>query len=606
MRGSIVLVGSLLLAACARGTCCPRVPAGVAPSPSLVGVAPAAPLGSAARAPAIPSPSVARSATPAPASGSTEAAVADFRARLEAAAKTENRTEDIAALVRAHPSEAAKLDLETWAGVAPGALLVYDLRPFLDRSSDAAVTMMPFGSGAPSGAGDGGSVVRVAMALLPSAFGTTRPAFVLREDGFVLVADESHHAAVAAALDRVAVVGGGHVRVRCVAVDDPERVASELGIVPPAPNPDPAAPLTAMGKVVSPLETVTDEQWTLVAAHRVDALMSVDAVAGSLRGSKRTTTMSYLQDFDVKEGGACFADPIIGSLEAGFAVNAYVAPVATPKEVDLRFEWTRVVAPMPTFKTTLACAHVAPGGVAPSLVIDLPELRAVNGDVLLPARVGAGAFVRIGAIMGVLARVESVTAGSEPKPAWRRVHPSPLAAVLGLPGVPAQHFLDMHVRAWRVGATEPTELTAPKMLSLEAQRSTVSILEQMSYIADFDVEVSQGSYIADVIVGTLETGLTIGARVLSQPDGTVAIDGTLAVADVLRPFRRTTISLGVGTPVTIDLPTTRQATESFRVIAKEGEPSALSMSVPTEGGPTRIEVTIVWRRHLEGVSPGPK
>ncbi len=598
----VLLVGPLLLAACARGTCRPCLPACEAPAPAVVAVA-AAPSPATLAAPRSVNPIA---ATPAPSSAPTAATVADFRAKVEAAAKAEGRVAAIAALMSAHPAEARALELEAWAAAAPEGVLVYDLRPFLDGGSDASVGMVPLGSGVPAPEGAQGRLTRVAMGVLPAAFGGAAPSFVLRDDGLVIAADESHRAAVEAALDRVALVGGGHVRVRCVAVDDPDRVASELGIASPAPSVDPAAPLTAVGKVVSPLETVTDAQWARAAAHRVDAPMAIDAVAGSMRGSKRSTTTSYVQDFDVKPGASGIADPIIGSLEAGFAVNAYLASVATPKEVDLRFEWTRVVAPMKTFRTTLASAHVAPGGVAPSFEIDLPELRAVNGDVLLPARLGAGAFVRIGAIVGVLARVEAVTAGSEPKPAWRRVHPAPLAAALALPATAAQHFLDIRVRSRRVGADAPTEVSAPKLLVLEGQGATISILEQQAYVADFDVEVSQDSFIADPIVKSLQTGLTIGARVLTGPDGTGVIDGTVAVADVVRPYRRTTTSLGVGAPVTIDLPTTRQAVESFRVVAREGAPSTLSLSVPTDAGPTQIDVEIVWRRYVEGTPPAAK
>ncbi len=598
MRRIVVFVGPLLLAACARGTCCPcegveRPVVGVAPMPAAMTQA----------APRIVNPVA---STPAVSAAPTTGAMADFRAKVEVAAKGDGRVAAIAALMGAHPTEARALDLEAWAAAAPEGVLVYDLRPFLDGGSDEDVAMAPLGEGVPAPRGAPGRLTRVAMAIFPAAFGGAVTPFVQRDDGLVIAADESHRAAVEAALDRVAVVGGGHVRVRCLAVDDPERVASELGIAPPVPNVDPAAPLTAVGKTISLVEHLTDEQWARAAAHRVDAPVSVDAVAGSMRGSKRSTTTSYVQDFDVKEGKGCIADPVIGNLEAGFALNAYLAPVAAPKEVGLRFEWSRLRTPVETFRTTLACAHVAPGGTAPAVEIDLPELRVVSGDALLPAKVGAGAFVRIGAIVGVLARVEAVTSGPEPKPAWRRVHPAPLAAVLALPATPAQHFLDFQVRSRRPGAAEPTVLSAPKLLVLEGQDATVSMGKGMSYIADVDVEGSQDAVIADPIIASVETGLTIGARVLSRADGTAIIDGTVTLADVSMPLRRKTMSLGLGAPVTIDLPTTRQAVESFRVVAREGEPSTLSLSVPTDAGPTQVDVEIVWRRHVAGTPPATK
>jgi hypothetical protein len=156
-----------------------------------------------------------------------------------------------------------------------------------------------------------------------------------------------------------------------------------------------------------------------------------------------------------------------------------------------------------------------------------------------------------------------------------------------------------------MGADAPTEVSAPAARARRAGGDDLPV-KGMSYIADFDVEVAQDSFIADPIIASLETGLTIAARVHSRPDGTATIDGTVTVTDVSTPLRRKTLSLGVGAPVQIELPTTRQAVESFRAAVREGEPSTLSLSVPTDAGPAQIDVEIVWRRHLEGVSPAGK
>src|SRR5690606_34048910 len=122
----------------------------------------------------------------------SSAAVAEFRAKVEAAAKGEGRVAAIAALMHAHPAEARALDLETWAAAAPEGVLVYDLTPFLVGGSDESVALLALDTDVAAPGGEDGRLTRVAMGVMPTAFGGAGATFVVRDDGIVIAADEIH------------------------------------------------------------------------------------------------------------------------------------------------------------------------------------------------------------------------------------------------------------------------------------------------------------------------------------------------------------------------------------------------------------------------------
>ncbi|MHC4959449.1 MAG: hypothetical protein ACYTGN_13870 [Planctomycetota bacterium] len=76
------------------------------------------------------------------------------------------------------------------------------------------------------------------------------------------------------------------------------------------------------------------------------------------------------------------------------------------------------------------------------------------------------------------------------------------------------------------GWLETVEVTtAPALTCRNGQRADVSVLEQVSYIADFDIEVAKGKLIADPVVKTIDVGERISLRPFVKRIGIrVAVD----------------------------------------------------------------------------------
>jgi hypothetical protein len=58
------------------------------------------------------------------------------------------------------------------------------------------------------------------------------------------------------------------------------------------------------------------------------------------------------------------------------------------------------------------------------------------------------------------------------------------------------------------------------------QRANLTVVNQLSYIQDFDVEVAQTSFIADPIVGVLQEGVVQSVRVLATEQTFYTVERT--------------------------------------------------------------------------------
>jgi len=100
-----------------------------------------------------------------------------------------------------------------------------------------------------------------------------------------------------------------------------------------------------------------------------------------------------------------------------------------------------------------------------------------------------------------------------------------------------------------------TLLTAPRITVHNTQRAHVSVLNELSYIRDFEVSTATGVAVADPVVDIIRDGIVLDVRPTISADRryvTLELRPTLAV--LLRPIPTFTTSLGVGTPVAIQTP----------------------------------------------------
>ncbi len=116
---------------------------------------------------------------------------------------------------------------------------------------------------------------------------------------------------------------------------------------------------------------------------------------------------------------------------------------------------------------------------------------------------------------------------------------------------------------------DQTLVNAPRLTIYNRQRANLSIVNQVSYVKDYDVEVAQTAFIADPLVDVVQDGLTLDVRpTVSFDRKWVKLDLQPTVATLLRPIRTFETNLsGLTVPVVIELPevTTRTAQTSVNV-----------------------------------------
>ncbi len=100
-------------------------------------------------------------------------------------------------------------------------------------------------------------------------------------------------------------------------------------------------------------------------------------------------------------------------------------------------------------------------------------------------------------------------------------------------------------------------LTAPRVASFEGQEASISVLNQTSYVQDYDVEVGMGgSQIADPIIGMVADGATLRLKA-HRLGAELWVDVHLDLAELVRPIAEASIVLADGLrggPVRIQLP----------------------------------------------------
>lgn len=116
------------------------------------------------------------------------------------------------------------------------------------------------------------------------------------------------------------------------------------------------------------------------------------------------------------------------------------------------------------------------------------------------------------------------------------------------------------------------ELTAITLSAQNTQRAYATMLNQITYVQDFDVEVALASIIADPIVGVVSDGVVLDVRpTISQNRRYILLELRPTVATLLRPMTEFTSSLaGLTTPVTLQLPELQVASANTTAVVPDG------------------------------------
>jgi tetratricopeptide (TPR) repeat protein len=116
--------------------------------------------------------------------------------------------------------------------------------------------------------------------------------------------------------------------------------------------------------------------------------------------------------------------------------------------------------------------------------------------------------------------------------------------------------LELEVILRAVQKSERIELvTAPRILVHNAARANLSVLNQVAYVADFDVEIAQAASIADPIVQVIQDGVVLDVRpVVSADRRFINLELRPTIAHLTRPIEQRATTLGSSNSVTIELP----------------------------------------------------
>jgi len=114
--------------------------------------------------------------------------------------------------------------------------------------------------------------------------------------------------------------------------------------------------------------------------------------------------------------------------------------------------------------------------------------------------------------------------------------------------------LQMVLRA--VSKSERVELvTSPRITVHNTARGNLAVLNQVAYVQDFNVEIAQGSSIADPIVAVVQDGVVLDVRpVVSADRRFITLELRPTVAELRRPIAEIVTTLGSQNSVTIQLP----------------------------------------------------
>jgi type II secretory pathway component GspD/PulD (secretin) len=115
-------------------------------------------------------------------------------------------------------------------------------------------------------------------------------------------------------------------------------------------------------------------------------------------------------------------------------------------------------------------------------------------------------------------------------------------------------------------------LQAPSVTVYNTQRANITLINQLTYIQDFDVEVAQTAFIADPIIGIIQDGLVLDVQpTVSHDRKYITLTLRPTIANLVRPIPTFTTSLGAfTTPVTIQVPELRVERAATTVRVPDG------------------------------------
>ncbi|MFH2001601.1 MAG: hypothetical protein ABIK28_18095, partial [Planctomycetota bacterium] len=117
-----------------------------------------------------------------------------------------------------------------------------------------------------------------------------------------------------------------------------------------------------------------------------------------------------------------------------------------------------------------------------------------------------------------------------------------------------------------------TEITSPIITAFNTQRSYITVINQVSFIRGFDVDVATSAFIANPNIAIIQEGIVLDVRpTVSYDRKYITLEIQTTVADLNRPLRTWSTPLaGQTTPVTFQLPVLNVSSAATTVVVPDG------------------------------------
>jgi type II secretory pathway component GspD/PulD (secretin) len=114
-------------------------------------------------------------------------------------------------------------------------------------------------------------------------------------------------------------------------------------------------------------------------------------------------------------------------------------------------------------------------------------------------------------------------------------------------------------------------LTAPRLSAFNTQRSNITIVNQIPYVRDFDLQTATASAIANPVIDTILDGMVLDVKpTVSNDRRFVTIEVQPTVAELVLPIPTFTTTLGPTSAVTIQVPEVKLQTVQTTVRVPDG------------------------------------
>ncbi|MBK8097307.1 MAG: hypothetical protein IPK26_09375 [Planctomycetes bacterium] len=184
---------------------------------------------------------------------------------------------------------------------------------------------------------------------------------------------------------------------------------------------------------------------------------------------------------------------------------------------------------------------------------------------------GAADAIPLGRLVVQVVALPTATFGIEVLPALQQGDAKPGDATLLEPG----DATDAFVKAM-LAHKDGTRIDVAPVDLLPLRPSSQAVVNQTAYVRDFDVEIAQGTVIADPVVDVIQDGFSLQAVGKSLGES-IGLSVQAQLVELQRPIPTFTTTLGVGTPVTIQLPQVSSAKVDAAVEMKPGQVLALTL-----------------------------